>query len=454
MSRRYLGIAFLLGSTLSIILAPSAEAVPSFSRQTGMACDACHTSYPGLTKLGREFKLNGYQMDGLAQVSSSSGTASPGMSINKIPNLSVILKAGEEGMNRSIANTQNPSADFPKELGLYYAGRIAPHLGTFLDVSYSAGSGSLGMDNADLRYARTTQLFSKTTIWGLDLDNSPTLEDVWNSTPAWGWPYVHNIAPVGPSGPFIGSGAVGGNTLGIGGYQYWNGLVYTYFGIFQAAPQGNTPANYANGAAISGAAPYYRIAFTPINNFEIGSFGFFSNFHPSIPGAPLKETQHYSDIGVDSQYQWFPNSSNTLTFHATYIHQLVSGLDKTVPSYSGSDSLTTNFFNIDGNWYYQHRYGVGVGFFYSHGDRSSYYNTRYQDLSGNNFTDGMGYRPSSRPDTNGETAQLYWFPWQNVRLALSYIAYNKFNGAVNNYDGHGRNASDNNTWVLNALFGF
>src|SRR4030067_1543335 len=34
--------------------------VPSFTRQTGMACNACHTVFPELTPFGRNFKLTGY----------------------------------------------------------------------------------------------------------------------------------------------------------------------------------------------------------------------------------------------------------------------------------------------------------------------------------------------------------------------------------------------------------
>lgn len=441
----------MLGVAVLSVLAPPAEAVPSFSRQTGMACASCHTSYPGLTKLGREFKLNGYQMDGLAQVSSSAGKSSPGMSINKIPNLSVIVQAGEEGLSKKVPNTQNPSADFPKELGFYYAGRIAPHLGTFLQATYDSG-GSLGIDMSDIRYARTSQLFSKNFTWGLDVNNGPTFEDVWNSTPGYGWPYVDNDAPVGPQSPFIASDAVATNVVGFGAYQYWHGLVYTYLGLYQGAPQGNTPASYGAGhdPSVSGAAPYYRIAITPIPNFEIGSFGLFAKYHANLNGAPNPNaTQHYSDIGVDSQYQLYPNNNNIMTFHATYIYEHVSHLDNTVPGgYSGSNSLDTNYFSIDGNWYYKHRYGLGVGFFSSYGQHSSY----YQDVYGSDV--GTGYRSNSRPNTNGETVQVDWFPWQNTRFSLQYIAYNQFNGAVHNYDGHGRNASDNNTWLLNALIGF
>lgn len=40
--------------------ANNAQAVPSFKRQTGMSCTACHTVFPELTPFGRAFKLNGY----------------------------------------------------------------------------------------------------------------------------------------------------------------------------------------------------------------------------------------------------------------------------------------------------------------------------------------------------------------------------------------------------------
>jgi hypothetical protein len=44
-------------------------------------------------------------------------------------------------------------------------------------------------------------------------------------------------------------------------------------------------------------------------------------------------------------------------------------------------------------------------------------------------------------------------PWQNLRLQFQYVLYNKFNGSSSNYDGFGRQASDNNTlyivtWLL------
>src|SRR5271169_194780 len=41
-----------------------ADALPSYARQTGQPCGACHTDFPGLTPFGRRFKLFGYTIGG------------------------------------------------------------------------------------------------------------------------------------------------------------------------------------------------------------------------------------------------------------------------------------------------------------------------------------------------------------------------------------------------------
>jgi hypothetical protein len=52
------------------------------------------------------------------------------------------------------------------------------------------------------------------------------------------------------------------------------------------------------------------------------------------------------------------------------------------------------------------------------------------------------------PKSQGFIANITYWPVQNIRLALQYTAYTKFNGAGTNYDGFGRNASDNNSLYL------
>jgi hypothetical protein len=93
-------------------------------------------------------------------------------------------------------------------------------------------------------------------------------------------------------------------------------------------------------------------------------------------------------------------------------------------------SNTSNVFRAKASYIYQAKYGGSLAFF---------------DQSGN-FTDN--------PDTRGFTYEAFWMPQQNVRIGAQYTAYNIFNGAANNYDGLGRNASDNNTLYLYAWFAF
>jgi len=60
--RRVLMGALAMLAAQALWMPSPARAVPSFARQTGMPCTACHTSFPSLTPFGRWFKLNGYVM--------------------------------------------------------------------------------------------------------------------------------------------------------------------------------------------------------------------------------------------------------------------------------------------------------------------------------------------------------------------------------------------------------
>jgi hypothetical protein len=50
--------------------------------------------------------------------------------------------------------------------------------------------------------------------------------------------------------------------------------------------------------------------------------------------------------------------------------------------------------------------------------------------------------------------EISYVPWQNVKILLQYVNYQKFNGDSTNYDGNGRNAKDNNTLYLLGWFTF
>ena len=45
-------------------------------------------------------------------------------------------------------------------------------------------------DNTDVRFARTASIGSLDLIYGITANNNPTVQDVWNTTPAWAFPYA------------------------------------------------------------------------------------------------------------------------------------------------------------------------------------------------------------------------------------------------------------------------
>ena len=55
------------------------------------------------------------------------------------------------------------------------------------------------------------------------------------------------------------------------------------------------------------------------------------------------------------------------------------------------------------------------------------------------------------PNSNGFILEADYRPWEKTKISLQYTIYNKFNGTHSNYDGFGRNASDNNMSM--RLFG-
>jgi len=47
--------------TLGLLLSSAAQAVPAFARKHELNCSACHTAFPQLNAVGRDFKENGYR---------------------------------------------------------------------------------------------------------------------------------------------------------------------------------------------------------------------------------------------------------------------------------------------------------------------------------------------------------------------------------------------------------
>ena len=441
--------------------APQSYAVPSFARQTGVACEGCHTVFPELTPFGRSFKINGYLMDNLPQVKGMTTDNKEALLLNYLPPISIMYQTSYTSTSKSLpdsavtgSDSQNGQVLFPQQASLFYAGRIAPNLGGFIQMTYASDSGTFGWDNTDIRFADHATIGGKDMTWGLSFNNNPTVQDPWNSTPAWKVPFDQSssAAPTPAAATQI-DGTLATNVAGLTLYGYFANSIYAEFGAYRSAPQGfqnNSgnpgPLDSRASNVVQGAAPYWRLAYErqwDRNSWSIGTFGMNVELYPGNPLPLSGPTNKYLDTAVDTQYQFIGDES-IYSVQAVYIHEKQT-LDANVAATPGTNSSDTlNTMRIGGSYYYQRKYGGSLGYFSTTGT-----------------TDANIYKPeavfgsaSGSPDSKGWIAELNYIPWQNVKLALQYTAYNKFNGASSNYDGFGRNASDNNTVYLLGWINF
>src|ERR1700692_3348944 len=118
----------LFGLAIFLAIAKPSWAVPSFARQTGMTCAACHTIFPELTPFGREFKLNGYVLDNIRQVTGIATSARQTLAINSIPPVSAMVQVSYTHTSTALPDSALPAALakngevlFPQQVSLFYA---------------------------------------------------------------------------------------------------------------------------------------------------------------------------------------------------------------------------------------------------------------------------------------------------------------------------------------------
>jgi len=355
---------------------------------------------------------------------------------------------------------------------VFLAGKVTDYLGGFLQWSYDnlattadgALGGHSGADNMDIRVVGKYSAVGAgepDLIYGFTLHNNPTVQDVWNSTPAFGFPFTSSPLAQTPGAATLIDGGLAQQVAGLGGYVFWKKSLYgeisfyrTADGAFSILRQGQDIHTDGGVAAVKGYNPYWRFAYSNDwgpNSIMVGAYGMIvdrypSNFDTSTP------TDRFRDIAIDAQYQYITDP-HTFTAQVTYIDEKQSynaSFPVTVDTGAGigagptpanpNDKLHT--FKAKATYYHDRKYGGTLAYFSTTGSADSgLYGT---DADGN----------AIKPDSNGYTIELDYLPIQNIRLMFQYTAYSKFNGASTNYDGNGRNARDNNTAFFNVWVAF
>lgn len=434
---------------LIALFVPSVHAVPSYSRQTGMPCATCHYTPPELTPFGRNFKLEGYTFTTKAQITDEKKDHNAALRLLEIFPLSAIIDISLTSLKTPQSGTQNGNFQFPQAASLFLAGAWTSSVGSFVQVTYDSQGDHFSWDNTDIRYANHgSKLFDKPITYGITLNNNPTVEDLWNSTPAWGFPFVGSNSAPGPSAGALINGGLAQDVAGVGGYTMWNEHWYLASTIYRSEHIGGTQPNDGVGFGINirGVAPYWRAAWqtsSKNNNIEIGTYGMHVK---SSPNGVTGLEDSYTDWAADFQYdRAIPQFKNdVVSIRGTYIREN-SSLDATFAA-AGAGQIPhhLNTEQLNAEYHFGTKFSGTAGFFVVTGTADP---LLYPQASVSGSANGS-------PQSNGYILNASWWPVQNIDLALQYTGYWRFNGAGTNYDGAGRDASANNTLYVLARFVF
>jgi hypothetical protein len=438
--RRWAAVAsvLLVGSG-----ARQALAVPSFARQTGLPCAVCHTTFPELTAFGRDFKLNGYTLTDLAQIEAPAGARSAPLKVNQTFPLSVMLQTALTRTDKRQPDTQNNNVEFPQQLSVFFAGEITNHIGAFVQTTYTGTGDHLTLDKTDIRYANHTEIGTRFLRYGLTLNNAPSVEDLWNSTPVWGFPFAAPDSVPVPIARAEVDQLLARQVAGAGAYALWNQHLYVDTTLYRSAKIGapQPPTAGSNENTIEDVAPYWRLAWQQNwsrTYLEVGTYGLYAKLHPdNVSGA----TDKFTDAAFDTQFE-LPCGANLLSAHATYIYESAHRDATHAAGVSNSaDNLHT--LQLNGIYHLRNWATLSLGYFLIRGSSDPLY---AQQLA----TGPLNGSANGSPDSDGAIAEAAYYPWENVRLAVQYTAYTLFDGRAHDYNGTGRDAVDNNALYLLA----
>ncbi len=412
------GLPALLGATL-LLAAQASQAVPSFARQTGSDCAACHVGAfgPQLTPYGNQFKMGGYvDSDGKA---------------GKVP-LSGMVVAGltrtATGVSEALPGFKTNNNLAMQEASLFVAGKIANSLGAFAQVTYSGIEKKTALDQFDIRYVRTLAVADKELLVGLSLNGNPTLTDPLNTLGQWRFPYTSSDFGFGMGhAPLVEE--LGGAVVGLNAYALWNQHVYAELGIYNTwAAKSIKLLGGGDAGRFKGPGTYWRLAYLSDQKrdfYSVGLLGFSAALQPDR--SQLGVADRYRDLGVDASYQWLGNRQHIFTVNGSIINER-RRLDFSEPGVS--ERLKTT--NVAATYHFDQTWGGAVSMFDSRGIA----------------------------DTRGTMLQADWTPWgkeaswrapwANLRLGLQFTAYAKYDGGNSYTDDTGatRRARDNNTTHL------
>lgn len=446
------GVAIVAAAATLLLWRPAA-ALPSFAAQTGQPCSACHVGSfgPQLTPFGRAFKIGGYTQGGGEGLH-----ASVPFSAMVLSSFTATAKAQPGPAAPHFASNNNFALD---QISVFFAHRMNDYVGALVQGTYNGvnaasrdpASPTFALDNTDIRATAPFDIGQNTLRLGVSANNSPTVQDPYNTTFAWGIPYVASPLNLTPGATPLLAGQLAGTSMGLTAYGWWNNALYVEFGGYQSMSSqlAKRLGTFPGLGTITGMAPYGRVAYEWNWNGQsahIGAIGMYAAIQPNYTRGIGSDK--YTDAAIDGSYQWIGDGTHVVTVHGIALHELQQ-LDATLGT-GGADihRHALDQVRLSVSYYYQQTYGLTAGVMRSWGTSdATYYGTRTGKPNSTGFLLQADWAPFGKDGSWGA-------PLANMKLGVQLSLFTEFDGAVKNYDGSGRNATDNNTLYMFAWFSF
>lgn len=439
---KLLAVALVFTSSLTWF-AQTASAVPSMARQTGYECARCHTVFPELTPFGREFKLGAFAM--------SSQEWDERAWKDRIPLAGAIRISQTNTSNATAGGTEPEEFELDREpvlqtLAVYYGGKIANNAGALIQYNYDGIERLWAMEMFDLRYANGFSLGEKEVTYGVSLNNNPTVSDIYNSTPAWSFPYAGTAAPQAPASTLVDM-MLASQAGGVTAYALWNDLLYTEVGFYRTAATGAfrfLGAGVPNEVVLTGTNPYWRVALqkeSGKHSVELGTYGLRADVLLDPDDASVG-TARFEDYALDASYQYI-DGDHIFATYGTWIREKRRSDAGVAQGLASNASGTLKTLRVDAHYFFRRQWGGALQYFSTSGSQDALIYDNGDAISGS---------ASASPDTRGWIAEANYLPTDQVKMTVRYTAFEKYNGASSNYV-PGRDASDNDNvfflgWIL------
>jgi len=400
MTRRKMGAWRLLWAAAPVLtglLATPAHAVPSYARQTGQDCVACHIGGygPQLTPYGIRFKLGGY-------------TDSDGKS-GKMPLSGMVVLDYSKYKDD---NNDNRTKSGLSEASVFLAGKLTDHLGSFVQVTHDGTEHHTSIDQADLRLTSSTVVADKDVLLGLSANNNPTVQDPFNTLPVWSFPYTSSPYANTMGAEFQGVGGTEQKVLGLNAYSLIDDQYYAELGLYNTLSPGiqsRLGLSHADAESFGrlNNAPYWRLGYMKdfrSSAFHAGVFG----FNGSVKDRITDDVNYkFNDLGIDGSYQFLGTRQHVFTVNGSYIRE-------TTKTNDGTGMLTKNTvkdYKLNASYFFRNTYGASLGYFKATGSDGN---------SGNKgFLYQLDWTPFGKEDS-------WMSPWANLRVGMQYVTYKRF----------------------------